>query len=959
MKIQNMSIIFLVVAIPLILILAYYISLQRDTLKMQAEYDLKLSEATKEGIRAYEVNINDYNSNIKGVDERRNVNAMVSAFLTSLANKLNISGTAKEYISLYVPAVTVTMYNGYYIYAPTYVPVNWEDNNGVQLYYDTVDKKVTDISGDNAEPLYIAASGGTSRTFNGSTEVVTTDINNARYQWKYLLSSKIAYTQNCTGTNYKLVMNYTLDNRVFFYGTYKNQYIERDGYLVYFSSDDDLPRITKTSDTSIDIIHPVYNTVYRKNNGSDRYETLIEPETLEEQVVYTDDLSTYRLGTFKYVYDITHTKLYYDESKTEFFKVDANCRRKYVGGKSDTSIRVGDTNCLYKSVSVLLGTGKTTEYKKIYQVLNGADQGKWYMNLKDDDPANLGSGITEELDIEIKNPELTTLGLNYNKDGIDYTPLYKDYSAISYYVEAYAFTNWVTNNNFYYSKTELSDGTVLPKEKIQVSYNNDPEDPNSDFVKRKRKVATDNINTNLNLAISSYGGNSVGQFELPVLTEDDWNQVFSNVSMITFFQDVPIGLKKFNNYAIATSTSNKEYVDPGEILLRANGDINYHRVYCERTENVQYTGYRSIEYLMKNYVKYDDDTHDILGDPIYYYQHDVYQTSDNNAERACYYCAINKSNYRKIVGDNDRIYSQAKSYNEALARERYYQKEALSANLTYQEKEIKIITMHEVPPSPSTTSAEVVVVLDYESTTMPWHNNRDYDQPTASHFYVEAIQAAADAAGISVKFVSTNTATLGVDYTTTSFRGEDCQYQASWALAISQFSNTGKTRVLLALSYKPDQYIKAGSFNYLKSHSNSYDLLFGTFCCHAGGTWADWDTIPHWSGQLGWSSESMTDRFKSLIEQIGETTPTYESNPPYTVTTQDLVIPLPNLDTTRDILVTIDGKTYRYCSNFYTGIRYDNAKKKYVMDFKDIVLELGITADKWNAANVTVTYSLK
>ena len=103
----------------------------------------------------------------------------------------------------------------------------------------------------------------------------------------------------------------------------------------------------------------------------------------------------------------------------------------------------------------------------------------------------------------------------------------------------------------------------------------------------------------------------------------------------------------------------------------------------------------------------------------------------------------------------------------------------------------------------------------------------------------------------------------------------------------------------------------------------------------------------------------MTDRFKSLIQQIGETTPTYESNPPYTVTTQDLVIPLPNLDTTRDILVTIDGKTYRYCSNFYTGIRYDNAKKKYIMDFKDIVLELGITPDKWNAANVTVTYSLK
>ena len=48
MKIQNLSIIFLVITIPLIMILTYYLNLQRDTLELQAQYDAKLSEATKE-----------------------------------------------------------------------------------------------------------------------------------------------------------------------------------------------------------------------------------------------------------------------------------------------------------------------------------------------------------------------------------------------------------------------------------------------------------------------------------------------------------------------------------------------------------------------------------------------------------------------------------------------------------------------------------------------------------------------------------------------------------------------------------------------------------------------------------------------------------------------------------------------------------------------------------------------
>lgn len=134
MKIQNLSIIFLVIVIPLVMILSYYLNLQRDTLELQAIYDTKLSEATKEGIKAFEVNTVDWAS--KKQNDRSNTMAMINAFMTSLSNNLNISGTAKELMENYIPAIAVTMYDGYYIYAPTYTPITEENTDGVQLFYN-------------------------------------------------------------------------------------------------------------------------------------------------------------------------------------------------------------------------------------------------------------------------------------------------------------------------------------------------------------------------------------------------------------------------------------------------------------------------------------------------------------------------------------------------------------------------------------------------------------------------------------------------------------------------------------------------------------------------------------------------------------------------------------------------------------------------------------------------------
>ena len=142
MKIQHLAVIFLVIAIPLIVVVSYYLVLQRETLELQTEYNAKLSEATKEAVKAFEVNTVDWNDKKNDTaDRNRNtVKATLSSFTTSLANQLNKSGTAREFMDENLPAIAVTMYDGYYIYYPANVPETQEDQDGFQLFKDVVEE---------------------------------------------------------------------------------------------------------------------------------------------------------------------------------------------------------------------------------------------------------------------------------------------------------------------------------------------------------------------------------------------------------------------------------------------------------------------------------------------------------------------------------------------------------------------------------------------------------------------------------------------------------------------------------------------------------------------------------------------------------------------------------------------------------------------------------------------------
>ena len=85
MKLQNMTVIFSIIVIPITLILSAYIGIQIDTLALQQQYDTKLMDATHDAIVAFELNTinNQYSTNADSI--RRDITAAVNTFCTSLA----------------------------------------------------------------------------------------------------------------------------------------------------------------------------------------------------------------------------------------------------------------------------------------------------------------------------------------------------------------------------------------------------------------------------------------------------------------------------------------------------------------------------------------------------------------------------------------------------------------------------------------------------------------------------------------------------------------------------------------------------------------------------------------------------------------------------------------------------------------------------------------------------------
>lgn len=573
MKLQNLIIIFIIIIIPIVLIFSYYLNLEANTISMQTNYDVKLMEATKEAMEAFSVNTTEWNSeyNTLANTKRRNILSSINTFTTGLSNKLGIGGTAKENILNYVPAIVYIMYDGYYIYTPTYVPESYVNNEGVQYFYykdaqndyKEVAEPTQIINGVRVagEPMYKASSGGT-----------TTNIADAKKIYKHVLKTFVPYTKQYEryGNNY--IVNYSLDNFVRIYANYGfGENVVKEGYIL---EDYNIPE-----------------------QGSD--------EELRENIAIKDSYGNVNVEEYSYVYNSNGEKRYYDSVRQRFFSVSKDNVRQDLLDAS-----VGDSFAEYKKV-LLPDPFDQTKYKSYYQLLNTISGGyardnNWYTGT--DSLAEIIEGPPIEID--------------------------KDCSAFNYYVEAYCFNKWLDNN-------------LGPNERLNILNN-------------KENNIIENINNNLNLSITNYSANSSLNYKLPKISENDWEQALSNISIITFMQGMKTGLKTYNNYSIVTSTENNEFVSEDSIYYLDNGNQFYHRFGCSEATGGIKGAYKNTDFKLQTYYDKNNDLQ-------YYYKH----TNGNNPLKECFNCIVNRNKINTLNENelNNSNFNLIKTV--ALARERY------------------------------------------------------------------------------------------------------------------------------------------------------------------------------------------------------------------------------------------------------------------------------------------------
>lgn len=608
MKLQNMTVIFIIIMIPIIIVTSYYIGLQIKTITMQKDYTVKLQTAAKDSIQALEINTVEWNSASSNLadSKRRDVLASINTFTTSLANSMGIGGAGRGRIQTYIPAIVYTMYDGYYIYSASLM----QDQ-------DTTEK---DENGNDVDY------GRTQFDENNKIKYKETS------SYQYILKPYSPYSARYASGNTDITVNYTLDNYIRVYGTVNEEYQAKEGYLVVCDDDAGVDNVSQNGSIS--------GITYRG--------ATIKPETLKENVYIVGE----EVKEYKYIYDQYDNKLYWDEDESNYFSVDKYNNKVYLQNalpEGDAGFSITNR---FRKISIPMYDNREDEWtvQKVFQILNPGGEYKFYYE-------NQSGAFVEFTAGDV-------LG-NVNKD--------EDYSAINYCVESYVFTKWVTKNlgsitvGNMKSPTEGQYNNVDKKDAniFEISKDNNP-DPENDtayaksvLAQHKKDIIINTIEKNLSQATAqAQEMNPNYEYRLPQLSYDEWEQALSNISIIAFMQGMPIGLKYYNNYAIATSTLNKEFVDPDELYFAGTDDQYYHQRQCEQATGSDYVGYRSIDYVAKSYEKSDNGTK-------YYYPH----ANGGNSELECYYCLVNRSTY-KLVEKNP---TWTNSYYNALARERYMQ----------------------------------------------------------------------------------------------------------------------------------------------------------------------------------------------------------------------------------------------------------------------------------------------
>lgn len=203
MKIQSLAIMFIIIILPISLVMQTYVQNRVETLSMQSQYDSKLTSATYDSLKAYQLNSFNNDTSDLTNSKIRDIEAAVNTFFSSLATNFSTLGYNKESLQSYVPALVFTMYDGYYIYSP---------------YTNTWDKETNEKHRDDS-------------SFQDDQKL-------------YGLKPYVYYSCRYIKNGIDVVITYSMDNYISIQGTINDNVVSKYGYIL---SNVELSRATTTT----------------------------------------------------------------------------------------------------------------------------------------------------------------------------------------------------------------------------------------------------------------------------------------------------------------------------------------------------------------------------------------------------------------------------------------------------------------------------------------------------------------------------------------------------------------------------------------------------------------------------------------------------------------------------------------------------------------------------------------
>ncbi len=473
--------------------------------------------------------------------------------------------------------------------------------------------------------------------------------------------------------NYVPAIVYTLYDGYYIYSAYDNTLDDPDDKFDKKDAEDkfDKKSASYKNGESIYGLKPYiyYSCRYKRGNQFD----IVITYSLDSYITIQGTIGNEKINKSGYVLSGVEKRdndIYYKGVKIEEEDMSDSGFQQYVYIPGATATKEGEKDIYINDNKA--GAIKKYQCKKI----NGV---KYYINDENKVFTMLNDEQIYQNDTSFDNKN--TNGKKYYEDAMEFSEWVKsnleDLSsndAVDASGNSYNSDNYRDNNPFVAGRkifSELKNGWRSSSKCI--------EDTDSEFNAHRIEVIKNSIESNLIVAISNYNkvSSSGVNFQMPKLTDIDWEELTTNVSMITFLQGLNIGGKIYSGYSIVRNDITEDFVSEDSIYICYTNTATYYKV-----TDTTLTDQNEI------------DPSSTIGIFNVDFERKTAQVSDKEQEKNIYYYPrSDMASYKSIINSNnnsnsatsikeylDKVgqcnstdfkYRIAQKYYTALGRERY------------------------------------------------------------------------------------------------------------------------------------------------------------------------------------------------------------------------------------------------------------------------------------------------